>query len=433
MINRHIPAVILLWLLSVFSGAASAVIEIEITKGGESAIPIAVVPLGWNGAAELPEDIAGIISADLARSGKFAPLPRSELLGSPVSGSSVNYANWRLSGADYLVMGSVFPDGPNYRIEAQILDVIQQRLLSGIRFSVTDETLRSAAHQIADEAYEKILGQPGAFNTQIAYVSVQGPIGERSYSLELSDSDGHGAQPMLVSPRPIISPSWAPDGIRIAYVSFEDRERSAIFVQDRLKGSRQKLISRDGINSSPAWSPDGRSLAVTLSYEGNAELYLIDVATGVLRRLTHNDAIDIDPAWVDNQTLVFTSDRSGGPQLYELSLSSGRAQRLTYEGSYNTNPSVSPDGRHVAFVHRSRNGQYQIAVIERRNKLFRTLTNGALDESPSFAPNGQMIIYATTRGGQGTLGAVSLDGDIAQSLSLSGGSVRDPAWSPYVR
>lgn len=422
----------LLMFLLCISGSVSAVIEIEITKGGENAIPIAVVPFGWNGESALPVDVAGVIASDLERSGKFAPLARTDLIATPIGGDVINYSNWRLTGSDYIVIGSVKPRDAGYIVEAQVLDVIQQKLLSGVRFSVTDQTLRSAAHQIADEIYEKILGIRGAFNTQIAYVSVSGDKENRVYQLELADADGQSPQPMLTSPRPIMSPAWAPDGVRIAYVSFENRERSAIYVQNRLQGSRTKLLSKEGINGSPAWSPDGQKLAVVLSEQGNPDIFTIDVQSGRTTQVTTSDAIDTEPAWIDNETLVFTSDRSGGPQLYEVPISGGRATRITFEGKYNSNATVSPDGGLVAFVHRSATG-YQIAIIERKSGLFRTLTQGRLDESPSFAPNGQMVIFATERDGRGTLGAVSIDGDVVQSLTLNSGSVREPVWSPYAQ
>lgn len=406
-----------------------AVIEIEITKGGEDAIPIAIVPFGWTGDVELPVDVASVVAADLERSGQFSPLNRSELIARPVSGDPIDYANWRLVGADYIVIGTIQPAGKGYVLNAQILDVIQQKLLSGIKFDVTDQTLRSAAHQIADEVFEKILGIPGSFNTQIAYVSVSGPKGARTYQLELADADGVSPQPMLASPRPIMSPAWAPDGIRIAYVSFEDRERSAIYIQNRVEGSRQKLISREGINGAPSWSPDGKRLAVVLSDQGSADIYIIDIGTKATRRITTNDAIDTEPVWLDNDSIIFTSDRSGGPQLYKVSSRGGKVTRITFEGDYNASPTVSADGRQIAFVHRS-SGGYQIGIVDQNSGSFRTLTNGSLDESPSFSPNGQMILFATEKNGRGILGAVSIDGDTVQNLTLSGGSVREPAWSP---
>ena len=412
-------------------GVTHAVIEIEITQGGDNAISIAVVPFGWFGSGTAPDEIASIVTADLARSGNFAPIAREDLVALPTSGDVPRFANWRLSGADFLVIGSIKPNTGGYIIEFQLYDVLQQNLMTGFSFQVTDQTLRSAAHQIADEVYEEILGISGAFNTQIAFVSVDGKVGDRTYQLQLADADGENPQAMLTSPRPILSPSWAPDGVRIAYVSFENKTQSAVYVQDRQKGSRVKLISREGINGAPSWSPDGERLAVTLSYQGNPDIYVVQVDGGELTRITTSEAIDTEAVWIDNDTLAFTSDRSGGPQIYEISSRGGQATRVTFEGRYNASATVSPDGSTIAFVH-GVDGGFQIAAIDRSSGLFQTLTRGTLDESPTFSPNGQMIMFATEKDGRGTLGAVSLDGSVVQSLTLSGGgSVREPVWSPY--
>ena len=412
-------------------GVTQAVIEIEITQGGDNAISIAVVPFGWFGNGTAPDEIASIVTADLARSGNFAPIAREDLVALPTSGDVPRFANWRLSGADFLVIGSIKPNTGGYVIEFQLYDVLQQNLMTGFSFQVTDQTLRSAAHQISDEVYEEILGISGAFNTQIAFVSVGGKVGDRTYQLQLADADGENPQAMLTSPRPILSPSWAPDGVRIAYVSFENKTQSAVYVQDRQKGSRVKLISREGINGAPSWSPDGERLAVTLSYQGNPDIYVVQVDGGELTRITTSEAIDTEAVWIDNDTLAFTSDRSGGPQIYEISSRGGQATRVTFEGRYNASATVSPDGSTIAFVH-GVDGGFQIAAIDRSSGLFQTLTRGTLDESPTFSPNGQMIMFATEKDGRGTLGAVSLDGSVVQSLTLSGGgSVREPVWSPY--
>ncbi len=428
--SRRVVLVCLFLLMSVFS-PAKAIIEIEITQGGQNAIPIAIVPFGWSGTGDAPMDVAAIVDADLQRSGNFSPLNREDLVANPVSGDVPRFTNWRLSGADFLLVGGARPDGDGYVVEFQLFDIVQQVLMTGFSYKVSDQTLKSAAHQISDEVYEEILGIKGAFNSQIAFVSVNGQVGDRTYQLQLADADGENAQAMLTSPRPILSPAWAPDGVRIAYVSFENRTQSAIYIQDRQKGSRVKAISRAGINGAPSWSPDGERLALTLSHEGNPDIYILQIASGQLRKITDSAAIDTEADWIDDDTLVFTSNRSGGPQLYEVSARGGRASRITFEGKYNASATVSADGGTIAFVHGAGAG-FQIAAIDRRSGLFQVLTQGTLDESPSFSPNGQMIIYATEKNGRGTLGAVSLDGSVVQSLTLDdGGSVREPAWSPY--
>ncbi len=409
---------------------ASAVIEIEVTKGGFNAIPIAVVPFGWTGNSAPPQDVAQIVSADLARSGLMAPLAPDELIARPVSGDVPNYARWRAAGVDYLVIGGLKPDGNNFTVDFQLFDPVRQKLLSGFSYKVSAARLRSVSHQISDLVFEEITGIRGAFNTEIAFVSVTGQGNNKQYQVQLADADGLNSQAMLTSPRPILSPSWSPDGKQLAYVSFEDRERSAIYIQDRSTGKRTKIISESGINGAPSWSPDGSRLAVVLSYEGNPDIYVIELATRATRRVTRSDAIDTEPEWLDNSSLIFTSDRSGGPQLYRIGATGGQAKRLTFEGNYNASATISPDRNSVAMVHRASDG-YKIALLYLENGDFSVLSSGRLDESPSFSPNGQMVLFATSRNGRQTLGAVSVDGQVEQSLTLDTSNVREPAWSPF--
>ncbi|MDO6461054.1 Tol-Pal system beta propeller repeat protein TolB [Granulosicoccaceae sp. 1_MG-2023] len=416
-----------------FAGAAQAVMKIEITQAGQSALPIAVVPFGYDSDQPLSEDIAEVVAADLARSGRFKPLDRQDLVATPQSGDTIRYGNWRLSGVDYLLVGKVNPlQNQGYQVQFQLLDVVRQEPVTGYNLTVQGNRLRQAGHEIADIVFEQILGEPGAFNTQIAYISTEGGAGNRVYRLQVADSDGANPVPVLTSKRPLMSPAWAPDARRLAYVSFEDRNRSAIYIQDTQDGSRRKLISRSGINGAPAWSPDGKRIAATLSHSGDPEIFVIDVDSGALTQVTRNGAIDTEPAWVDNNTLVFTSDRSGSPQIYEAAADGGRVTRLTFEGRYNASPAVSSDGRSVALVHGGE-GRYRIAVIDRPTGLMSIITDGTLDESPSFSPNGGMILYASESGGKGVLGAVSVDGSVRQRITLSEGDVREPAWSPLLK
>ena len=425
----RLRGLLLLGLLGCGSPAYS-LIEIEVTKGGFNAIPIAVVPFGWSANGSAPEDVAQIISSDLARSGLMAPVPRNELISRPVSGDVPNYSQWRLAGIDYLVIGAVKPKGRQFVVDFQLFDPIRQKLLSGYSYTVAAKRLRGVSHQIADVIFEDITGIRGAFNTEIAFVSVTGSGNKRQYQMQLADADGLNSQAMLTSPRPILSPSWSPDGKKLAYVSFEDRERSAIYVQDRSTGRRTKIISQSGINGAPSWSPDGNRLAVVLSYEGNPDIYLIELTTLAARRVTRSQSIDTEPEWLDNSTLVFTSDRSGGPQLYRIPVTGGQAKRLTFEGRYNASASVAPDQSSVAMVHRDSDG-YKIALLRLDDGEFTILSSGRFDESPSFSPNGQMVLFATSRNGRQTLGAVSVDGQVEQSLTLEKSNVREPAWSPF--
>jgi len=411
---------------------AQAVLTIEITQGAAGALPIAIVPFSWTGAESLPVDVAGIISADLQRSGRFTPLAVKDMVSRPTEAAQVNYRDWRMVGMDNLVVGRVTPQADGYMVQFQLLDVVRQTQLAGYSVSSDRAKLRWTAHQIADMIYETLIGEPGAFATRIAFVSEILEAGKRKYSLQVADSDGFNARPILKSAQPLMSPSWSPDGNRLAYVSFETGAPS-VYAQDINTGRREIISFAKGLNNAPSWSPDGRKLALVLSKDGNPEIYVLDLASKQLRRLTNNFAIDTEPVWTpDGAAIVFTSDRGGGPQIYRVAVGSGETTRLTFEGKYNSRPALSPNGKYMAFVHGTGN-QFSIATIELANGNLQVLTNSQLDESPSFAPNGSMVIYATKDRDRGFLSAVSVDGRVRQRLILQEGQAREPAWSPYVR
>jgi TolB protein len=418
--------------LLLISGRAQAILTIKITGGTEGAIPIAIVPFNWQGAApQAPQDIAGIIASDLRRSGLFAPVAEKDLVARPHEAAEVKFPRWRALGTEALVVGQVMQDGPEqFEVRFQLLDVFGGRQLAGLSISAGRDELRRAAHHISDIVYERLLGKPGAFSTRIAYVTeLSTSPGKFLYSLQVADWDGYSPQTILTSEEPILSPAWSKDGKRLAYVSFE-QGRPSIFVQELSSGRREALTSYPGLNGAPTWSPDGRQLALTLSKDGNPEIYILDLPTGNLRRITDNEAIDTEPDWSpDGRWLVFTSDRGGRPQVYRVSVDGGRVQRLTFEGGYNTRPRYSPDGRLLAMVHGGQEG-YRIAVMDVETRSLQVLTDTWLDESPSFAPNGSMLMYATQVGEKGILAAVSVDGRVRQSLAFQEGDIREPAWSP---
>jgi len=382
------------------TGLVHAQINLDITKKVESgSTPIAIAP--FSGGA--PEDIAGIIASDLQRTGQFTPRPPN-------------------TQANYSVTGQAAPGGARgYIVQFQLSDAQGGSLLN-LSFDVPANQLRPVAHRISDLIYEKLTGEKGLAGTRIAFVGGGGG----SWFLVVADADGQNPQVILRSGQPIMSPAWSPDGSKLAYVSFEGR-RSQIVVQDVYSGARRVVSVAPGINGAPAWSPNGQRLAFTLSKDGNPEIYALDLASRSPVRLTSNGAIDTEPVWLPDGSIVFTSDRGGSPQLYRVGAGGGAAQRLTFEGDYNARPAVSPDGRYLAMMHR-RGGRFHIAVLDLQTRQFRALTSSGNAESPSFAPNGKMIVYSD---GQ-RLAAVSVDGTIQQNLALRG-RARDPAWAPYGR
>lgn len=421
-------------LLPVIASAQQQGLEIDIVGGHASALPIAVVPMPYQGSAAAPDtDVAAVIRANLDRSGQFRTLPERDIVEQPTRGAEVQYPTWRMLRQDFLVVGRVLDAaGGAYRVEYELFDVAKQERVLGMAMTARTGAMRDVAHQMSDAIYEAILGVRGAFWTRIAYVTQSGAGENARYALIVADSDGHNPQTVVRSNEPLLSPSWSPDGNRLAYVSFE-RGNSAIYIQDISSGGRELVSSFRGINASPAFSPDGNRLALTLSRSGNPEIYVMDLASKALTRLTNHFGIDTSPAWSnDGGTVYFTSDRGGRPQVYQVPASGGGESRVTFQGSYNSDPSVSFDGQKIAVAQGAGN-VYRIAVLDRSlgTPRWSTLSPGSLDESPSFAPNASMVLYAAREGRRGVLYAVSSDGRVRQRLVLADGDVREPAWGPF--
>lgn len=422
-----------IWLLAlIIPLQAQAVLTIEITGGTEAALPIAIVPFGNEVGTVAPVNISEVISNDLKRSGRFEPLAQQDLLSHPHEQQDVNFKDWRLLRTEGLVIGKIASVGADqYQVQFQLFDVYKAQQLVGKRYQVPASGLRRLAHQIADEIYQALTGEIGVFSTRLAFVAVNKTSdGTRSFTLRVADSDGENPRTVLQSKEPILSPNWSPDGEHLAYVSFE-KGRAEVFVQQMRSGRRSTVASFKGINSAPAWSPDGKRLAVTLSKGGNPEIYILEIASGGLTRITNNsNAIDTEPVWMPNgKEIFFTSDRGGQPQIYRVSASGGAAKRVTFEGRYNASADISADGRWMAMVHGT-GGKFFIAVQDLQTGSVQVLTKNGRDESPSFAPNSRLILYATDENNKGVLAAVSVDGRVHQRLGEAGSDVREPAWSP---
>jgi TolB protein len=414
---------------------ANAELTIEITEGGVKRTPVAVVPFGWEGqASDAPTDVAELISADLYRSGRFDPLPEEGMLQQPTSGADIDFEDWSILGVEAVVVGKVSQDGDNaYSVQFQLFDPLRRVQLLGYRMPATRGTIRHVAHRAADMIYEKLTGIKGVFATKVAFVTAERGNAGSKYRLVVADQDGENEHVIMESKDPIMSPAWSPDSRRLAYVSFEGN-KSSIWVQTLRTGNRIAVSTKPGINGAPAFSPDGRKLVLTLGgVDGNLDIYVLDINARQTRRLTTNRSIDTEGSWSpDGKYIYFTSDRSGGPQVYRVAATGGTPERITFEGSYNARPRLSPDGKKLAIVHNDR-GNYRIALMDLDRKDLLVLSTGSQDESPSFAPNSDILIYATRSGRNGVLESVSADGLIRQKLESGRGDVREPVWSPFPR
>lgn len=405
-----------------------AELTIEITQGVDNPTRIGISPITHDGKS-LPEDVSKIVSADLERSGLFQSIPKRDMLSFPSTIKEVYYRDWRILGAEYLVVGKTSKRDGIYQITFSLLEVHSSKAVFTKVVKGSNTQLRDLAHYISDEIYLAVTGIPGAFSTRVAYVTAIPSRGKMKFRLMVSDVDGARERLMLESKEPIMSPAWSPDAKHLAYVSFETG-RPAIFRQNLATAKREQLTNFRGLNGAPAWSPDGKRLALVLSKDGNPEIYTFDLQSRRFTRRTKHFAIDTEPNWTpDGKSLIFTSDRGGSPQIYKLVIATGQVERLTFNGSYNARPRLAADGRTLVMVHRN-NGRFHIASQDLVTGDIRVLTQTHLDESPTVAPNGAMLLYATKKGNKGVLAAVSLDAGVKFFLPARFGDVREPAWSP---
>ncbi|MDH5736889.1 MAG: Tol-Pal system beta propeller repeat protein TolB [Gammaproteobacteria bacterium] len=418
-------------MLILLASSTQAELRIEVTKGVDNALRVAIVPFDWRERDALPENVSAIITNDLKFSGRFETLPVEQMLSMPHRQDQIFFRDWRLLKVEYVLIGRLTRVGEGVQVNYELYDVHNQSLMLSEAIAGSDKALRDMAHHVSDVMYEKLTGIEGVFSTRIMYVTARGAFNNQTFALNIADADGHRARQLFSSKEPIMSPDWSPDGKKVTYVSYERDSKPAIYLHHLETGRKEQLTNFPGLNGAPSFSPDGKQLAMVLSKGGNPDIYVLDLATRALRRVTRHREIDTEPDWTsDGSAIVFTSNRGAQPQIYRVFLDNLRVERLTYEGDYNARARMLPDNNSLVMVHR-REGIFHISLLDMQRRRLFVLTETSLDESPSVAPNGSMLIYATKQNGKDILAAVAIDGGVKFNLPAIEGDVREPAWSPH--
>lgn len=421
--RKHLLSLALITALSpIASTTAFAQLYLEIAKAPDQAPKIAIVPFtNDNG-------LYPIVETDLNRSGRFTS--SSKNLPANAAINQIQASDWQAAGIPYVVTGQIKQTATGFEVHYQLYDVQKQQYILNELLNVPAARIRQAGHMVSDAIYQALTGIPGDFSGRIAYVLRNPATPAERYTLQIADTDGEQPKTVLSSRDPILSPAWTPDAKKIAYVSFETK-RPAIYLQDLSTGTREVLTSFRGLNGAPSFSPDGQSMLFTASMNGNPEIYQMDLSTRQVKRMTNDSAIDTEARYTpDGKSFIFTSDRGGSAQIYRYTFADGSVKRLTFKRSFNARGTLSADGKKIALVHRPSGSSYKVAIQDINTGITNILTPTSLDESPSFSPNGQMVVYATREGNRGLLSIMSTDGRFRMNLPSEQGEVREPAWAP---
>jgi len=413
-------------LIIIFSTNTFAELKITISQGLEKSIPIIV---NCDHREKLCIEITDVIKSNLYGSGYFL-IQDEKIINSNLDELTSQYALWTLYDTDYAVKSKIFKKNEKFVFDFKLYDVNLKKILFNYQISFNNKTnIRKLAHVSSNKIFEKITSIKGIFDTKIAYISSSKVNDKKIYKLFVSDIDGYNPVAIFTSKRELMSPTWSPDNKKLAYVSFENK-RPEIFIQTLSTGERFKMNNKVGSSSAPAWSPDGKYIAYSQKINGNLEIFIYNLANNKSKRITKSIGIDTEPEWSnDGKFIFFTSDRSGRPQIYKKSINkTSKAKRITFEGIYNADSSSSSNGKYIAMVHNSGKG-YNIGILNIPKGYLNIISNGKLDEAPSFAPNSAMILYAAKMKNKGVLYATSIDGRIKKRIELNSMDVREPVWS----
>jgi TolB protein len=428
---------------------AWAVLEVDITQGNVNPLPIAIpdfhagqnAPAGQVDVAKVGADMAGVINANLERSGLFRPISRQAFLApmAPAIALQPQFADWRAVGASALVLGQIdIESDGRMLVQFRLWDVFGQQQLIGRRYRTTPENWRRVSHMISDEVYKRLTGEEGYFNSRIVYVAETGSKAKPVKRLAIMDQDGYDNKFLTDGRNLVLTPRFSPSQQEITYLGY-DNNKPQVYLLNIDTGRRELLGNFPGMTFAPRFSPDGNKVIMSMAQGGNSDIYVMDLRTRALTRLTDNPAIDTSPSFSpDEMQVVFNSDRGGSQQLYVMDRSGQNVKRISFGSGRYATPVWSPRGDLIAFT-KIEGGQFHIGVMRPDGSGERILTTSFLDEGPTWSPNGRVLMFfrqkpftSSGAGGGSELWSVDLTGyNERRVVTPTDGS--DPAWSPLIQ